>query len=337
VGAPLIPAFRMMQRRQLVAYGHVRDRVSETMGEVSEAVQGAAAVRAYGLRPRALRRLDDAIDRQFRAEMSAARWFALMFPLGDGFGAVTLAAVTAVGVWWGPGWGLDAGGLLACLFLVQLILGPIGELGEILDQTQTAIAGWRRVLDLLDQPIDVVDPEPGQPLPAGALEVRAEALGFRYRTGPPVLRDVDVTIPAGASVAIVGETGSGKTTFARLLVRLADPTVGRLVIGGVDLREVAADARQRRIRLVPQEGFVFDTTVRENVRMGGAGATDADVAAAVADLGLGEWVAGLPEGLDTEAGERGENLSVGERQLVALGGRYAALYESWLGNTGQRR
>lgn len=318
VAAPLVPTFRYMQRRQLVAYGKVRDQVSETMGEVSEAVQGAAAVRAYGLRRRALGRLDGAIDRQYRAEMGAARWFALMFPLGDGFGAVTLAAVTAAGVWWGPSWGLDAGGLLACLFLVQLILGPIGELGEILDQTQTAIAGWRRVLDLLDQPIEVVEPTPGSDLPAGALEVRAEGLGFRYRTGPPVLKGVDVTIAPGTAVAIVGETGSGKTTFARLLVRLADPTLGRIVVGGVDLRDVTSEVRHRRIRLVPQEGFVFDTTLRENIRMGRVGAGEDDVRAAVHDLGLDEWVAGLPEGLDTQLGERGENLSVGERQLVAL-------------------
>jgi ATP-binding cassette, subfamily B, bacterial len=318
IAAPLVPTFRFMQRRQLVAYGEVRERVSETMGEVSEAVQGAAPVRAYGLRRRALARLDDAIERQYRAEIGAARWFALIFPLGDAFGAVTLATVTAVGVWWGPSWGLDTGGLLAVLFLVQLILGPVGELGEILDQTQTAIAGWRRVLDLLDQPVDVPEPEPGRTLPAGALEVVADGVGFRYRTGPPVLHDVAVVIAAGTSVAVVGETGSGKTTFARLLVRLADPSAGVIRVGGVDLPQVAPASRHQRVRLVPQEGFVFDTTLRENVRMGRPDATDTEVAAAIDDLGLSSWVAALPGGLDTEVGERGENLSVGERQLVAL-------------------
>ena len=308
-----------MQRRQLVAYGVVRDRVSETMGEVSEAVQGAAAVRAYGLRRRSLARLDDATDRQYRAEMSAARWFAFMFPLGGcvrrrharrgrGRGRVVGARVGTERRW--------AAGLP-----LPGATHPRARWGS---WARSSTRPRRRsragvaVFDLLDQPIDVVEPEPGHDLPGGALDVSVEAIGFRYRTGPPVLRDVSVAVPAGTSVAVVGETGSGKTTFARLLVRLADPTAGRIVIGGVDLREVAPSSRHLRIRLVPQEGFVFDTSLVENIRMGRSGATDADVAEAVADLGLSSWVAGLPEGLHTEVGERGENLSVGERQLVAL-------------------
>jgi putative ABC transport system ATP-binding protein len=125
-------------------------------------------------------------------------------------------------------------------------------------------------------------------------------------------------IPAGATVAVVGETGSGKTTFAKLLSRLADPTVGAVAVGGVPLPEVDPSSRTRRIRMVPQDGFVFDTTLGENVAVGREDATADEVRAAVEALGLGEWVAGIPRGLDTEVGERGEGLSVGERQLVAL-------------------
>ncbi|NCY16957.1 MAG: ABC transporter ATP-binding protein [Actinobacteria bacterium] len=204
VATPILPLFRLMQRRQLKAYTAVRTRVSETMGEMSEAVQGAAPIRAYGMQGRALRRLDHAIDRQYRSEMGAAKWFAFMFPLGDAFGGFALASVAMAGVWWGSEWGLNAGSLIACLFLVQLILGPIAELGEILDQTQTAIAGWSKVLELLDRPIDLVEPTDGLALPAGPLSVHADDVGFTYRTGGPVLRDVTVEIPAGASVAIVG-------------------------------------------------------------------------------------------------------------------------------------
>jgi putative ABC transport system ATP-binding protein len=318
LAAPILPLFRVMQRRQLKAYEQVRSRVSETLSEVSEAVQGAAPIRAYGMQRRASRRLDAAIERQFRAEMGAAKWFAFMFPLGDAFGGLALAAVTMIGVWWGPEWGLNAGGLVACLFLVQLILGPIGELGEILDQTQTAIAGWSKVLDLLDTPITLVEPVDGRPLPEGPLAVEASHVGFTYRTGGPVLVDVDVVIPAGASVAIVGETGSGKTTFAKLLSRLADPTEGTVSVGGVPLPEVDPVSRAERVRMVPQDGFVFDASLGENVAMGRPGATLDDVRRSIDELGLGEWVAGMPRGLDTEVGERGEGLSVGERQLVAL-------------------
>ena len=318
VATPILPLFRFMQRRQLKAYTTVRTRVSATMGEMSEAVQGAAPIRAYGLQRRARRRLHDAIDAQYRSEIGAAKWFAFMFPLGDAFGGIALASVAMAGVWWGSEWGLNAGSLIACLFLVQLILGPIAELGEILDQTQTAIAGWSKVLDLLDQPIDLMEPTDGRALPDGPLSVHADDVGFTYRTGGAVLRDVTVEIPAGASVAIVGETGSGKTTFAKLLSRLADPSVGSICIGGVPLRGVDPASRAERIRMVPQDGFVFDSTLGENIAMGRPGATLDDVRAAVAELGLTDWVGGLPRGLDTEVGERGEGLSVGERQLVAL-------------------
>jgi putative ABC transport system ATP-binding protein len=133
-----------------------------------------------------------------------------------------------------------------------------------------------------------------------------------------VLHGVSAPVPAGGHVAVVGQTGSGKTTFAKLLTRLADPLAGRVVVGGVDLREVSADSRHRSIRMVPQDGFLFDMTVRENVRAGREGATDRDVEAAFEELGLGTWVASLPQGLETHVGERGEALSVGERQLVSL-------------------
>ncbi len=315
---PVLPLFRLMQRRQLKAYTVVRNRVGATLSEVSEAVQGAAPIRAYGLQRRSRARLDDAIQAQFKSEMSAARWFAFMFPLGDAFGGVALASVAMAGIWFGESWGLNAGSLVACLFLVQLILGPIAEIGEILDQTQTAIAGWSKVLDVLDTPINLVEPEPGVELPEGPLDVSVEHLGFTYQTGGPVLRDVNITIPAGASVAIVGETGSGKTTFVKLLDRLADPVEGSVLVGGIALDTVNRQSRTERIRMVPQDGFMFDTTLAENIAMGRIGATIDDVRASIAELGLETWVAGLPRGLDTEVGERGEGLSVGERQLVAL-------------------
>jgi ATP-binding cassette, subfamily B, bacterial len=320
--APLFLIMRAMQRGMLRAYDEVRTSVGETLTEVSENVMGAAVVRAYGLEDRMDHRLKRAIAKQYRTQMSAAKYQATIFPLGDLFGSVALAAVLAIGVTLGLHWGLSVGKLVAMLFLITIFLGPLAELSETFDLTQTAVAGWRKVLGVIDLPIDVVEPSPGVELPGGALSVRVEELRFAYTGGALVLRGIDAEIPAGAHVAVVGETGCGKTTFAKLLSRLADPTSGRIVLGGTDLREASAESRRRAVRMVPQDGFLFDTTIRENVRFGAQQAperaTDEDVRGAFDALGLESWVEGLPRGLDTEVGQRGESLSVGERQFVAL-------------------
>lgn len=315
---PIIPVMRLVQTRQLDAYDQLRTRVSETLSEISETVTGIRAIRAYADVPAARRRLFGAIDRQYSAQLRARFFFAIMFPVSDVFSGLTLAAVVGVGVWWGPEWGLSAATLIAVVFLANLIVQPVAEIGEVLDQTQTALAGWRKVLNLLDEPIEVVEPEPGVVLAPGALDVRVEGVGFAYEPGHPVLHGVDLHLGSGVNVAIVGETGSGKTTLAKLLCRLADPSEGRILVGGVDLREVARTSRSTAIRLVPQDGFLFETTVAENVRFGRPDATDDEVAAAFESLELDWWVRSLPDGLATPVGERGDALSVGERQLVAL-------------------
>jgi ATP-binding cassette, subfamily B, bacterial len=317
--APLFLVLRLMQRGMLAAYDLIRTRVGETLSAVSESLMGAAIVRAYGLEERTNRRLQEAIQRRYKAEMRGAKYMASIFPMADLFGAAAVATVVGFGAVFGRRWGVSLGDMIALIFLVSLFVQPLSELSETFDQTQTAIAGWRKVLGLLDLPVELVEPVPGERLPSGALSVRTEGLEFAYRDGGgPVLKGIDLEIPAGAHVAVVGETGHGKTTFAKLLCRLADPTGGRIVIGGVDLREVAPDARRRGIRMVPQDGFLFDTTIRENVRYGLEGATEDQVDDAFDALGLDDWVRTLTEGLDTSVGERGESLSVGERQLVAL-------------------
>lgn len=317
--APIAFVMRVLQRGMLAAYERVRARIGETLSAVSESVMGAAVIRAYGLDRRVEVRLGGAIRRQYEAQMNANRYQATIFPIGDLFGAVATAAVVAVGVTFGADSGLTVGGLVAFLFLVAMFVDPLSELSETFDMTQSAIAGWRKVLGVLDLPVELVEPDPGRSVSAGPLSIRAEGVEFAYRDGGgPVLRGIDVEVPAGGHVAIVGETGCGKTTFAKLLCRLADPSSGRIVLGEVDLREISREARRRAVLMVPQDGFLFDTTIRENVRFGRAGAEDRDVEAAFASLDLDGWLGGLPEGLDTNAGERGEALSVGERQLVAL-------------------
>ena len=318
VHVPLVPFLKWVQRRQFVSYGLVRTRVAETLGHVSETVSGAEVIRAYDYEGPVRERMEDSIQRQYRQQQRSMIWFAGMLPVVDLVSSISLAAAVGVGVWWRGDLGLGVGELVAFLFLVNLILNPIAQLGEVLDQTQTALAGWWKVLRVLEVPVDVVEPDDGEPLPEGPLSIELDGVGFSYRTGPPVGHRLDLHVPPETVVAVVGETGSGKTTCARLLTRLADPTEGVVRIGGVDLRTVSPEARRQSIRMVPQDGFLFDTTIRDNIRFGRDDATDTDVEQAIDQLGLRDWVEGLPDGLDTVVGERGGRLSVGERQLVAL-------------------
>ncbi len=316
---PLLPIMRFLQRNMVRAYDRVRTNVGDVLTEISESVMGAAVVRAYGLEERTNERIRTAVGKQYRAQVRANVFSAVVFPTGDMFGAFAVAVVVGAGVWWGPGWDLSAGTLVAMLFLISLFLEPLAELSESFDHTQNAISGFRKILGVLDLPVEVPEPEPGLAVPAGALPVVARGVSFRYGpSGPLVLDDVSIEIPAGHHVAIVGETGSGKTTFAKLLCRLADPVGGKVIVGGIDLRQVAAPSRRDSIRLVPQDGFLFDTTIAENVRFGNPEADDDDVRRAFAELGLDEWLDRMPDGLATMVGERGDQLSVGERQLVAL-------------------
>ena len=322
---PLSLVLKLLQRHLIAAYDLVRTRVGELLTVVSEIVQGAAVVRGYGIEDRTNERTLGAIDRWRRANIRAGVIGAFLFPAGEIFASLTVAGVIVAGVALGPDAGLTAGQVVAFIFLVNLFLEPVAEFTEILDQTQTAVAGWRKVLDLMDIPIEVVDPDPGTPLPPVAPDLVVSGLSYAYRPGGArVLDDVTFSIPAKARVALVGATGSGKTTLAKLLTRLADPLEGSIVVDGVDLREVAPGSLRSRLVMVPQDGFLFDATVGENVRFGRPQAGDEEIRLAFCELGIDRWVDGLPAGVDTRVGQRGEHLSVGERQLVALARAYVA-------------
>jgi putative ABC transport system ATP-binding protein len=315
---PLLLVVGKLQAGFSTAYTAVRTRVGEMLSEVSESVMGAAVVRAYGLDETVDRRVKRAIGDRYRAQMVAHRRASTLFPISVMFWALALASVVIVGAINGHSWGLTIGRVTAFLFLAQLFLDPFSDLPEIYSETQTAIAGWRKILSVLDLPVEIQEPEAGVELPRGALEVEADDVRYAYPGSDRVLHGITLRVAPGANVAIVGATGCGKTTFAKLLTRLADPVDGTIRIGGVDLREVAPTSRREAVRMVPQDGFLFDGTVRENVRFGREGASDRDVDTAFEELGLGAWIESLPEGLDTIVGERGEAVSVGERQLVAL-------------------
>lgn len=322
---PLFLLAKALQRRVLAAYDIVRTRVGDMLGAIGESVSGAAVIRAYEIEDRTEARVIETVESHRRSIVRAGSLSAFLFPSNEVFSVLTVAAVVTAGLALGPGGGLSAGELVAFLFLVQLFLEPVAEFTEVLDQTQTAVAGWRKVLDVLETPLEVPDPGPdGVDLPAGPPELRVEGVSYRYPGGAYALREVDAIVKSGASVALVGATGSGKSTLAKLLVRLADPTDGAITVDGIDLRRVRTESLRKNLVLVPQESFLFDSTILENVRFANTGATEADVRLAFAELGLDEWLDTLPHGLATPVGQRGEGLSVGERQLVALARAYVA-------------
>jgi ABC-type multidrug transport system fused ATPase/permease subunit len=335
---PLVAVLRAMQRRVVVAWDAFRTRVGESLAAISESIQGAAVIRAYGVQAQAQRRVMRAVEGRRRAEVRAGTIGAFFFPSGELFGVLATAAVLLVGMAIGPEGGLTVGTLVAFAFLVAIFLEPVAEFTEILDMTQQAVAGWKKVLDVLDTPLEVEDPRPGRALPRrgpgdrrggapdnrGALDIELDRVSFAYHGGPPVLTEISTAIPAGTRVAVVGATGSGKTTLAKLLIRLADPTSGAIRVAGIDLRQVSLASLRSSLVMVPQDGFLFDTGVAGNVRMGRPEADDRQVRAAFEALELGWWVDGLPRGIHTRVGERGDYLSVGERQLVALARGYLA-------------
>src|SRR3712207_3804310 len=269
---PLAIAVRFFAARLAVVYGVVRERVGDVLAGVSETVVGAPTVRAYGIRERTSARLDHAIGRHYRAQVRAQKVTAAVFVSGEVVAALANAAIIVVGVLLGVGGDLTAGTLVAFLFLVTLFVAPVQMASEVLNEAQNALAGFRRVLDVLQTEPDVRDPAAADPatareLPHTPLGVRFEHVTFRYAPGArPALHDVDLEIAPRRRVAIVGETGSGKTTFAKLVTRLMDPTRGRVLLAGIPLEQVAFASLRQRVVMVPQDGFLFDATVADNVR-----------------------------------------------------------------------
>ncbi|MFF3064022.1 ABC transporter ATP-binding protein [Oerskovia sp. NPDC057915] len=340
---PLFLVLRPAQKHVNAAYTALRERVGAMLGAISESVVGAETIRAYGVGERTGRRIDAAVESTRTGMVRAQKLVSTVFSSGVLVANLVLAAVVVVGTLLGIDGSITAGKLLAFLFLVQLFTGPVQMATEILNELQNAVAGWRRVLAVVETPIQVVDKGgAGVRSPRGPAHVTLEDVRFAYPDGPEVLHGVDLDFPARTSVAVVGATGSGKTTIAKLVTRLMDPTSGTVRLDGVDLRDLSAASLRERVVLVPQEGFLFDGTLAENIAYGvrdvpghgdrRTGETAAQAAArhagridaAVAELGLTDWVADLPHGLGSAVGQRGEALSAGERQLVAITRAYLA-------------
>ena len=316
---PLAVSLKYFAERMSRAYDAVRRTVGELLAVVAEPVVGASVVKSYAIEPRTQRRVDEGIDVNLQANIRAQRLVAVTFASAGVAGGLANAGVITVGVMLGVAGNLSMGTVIAFAFLVGLFVGPVQTATQVITDAQNAIASWRRVIDLLDTPADVVDPGyTGTALDEGALGATFDHVTFAYPDGPPVLTDIDVTIQPRQRVAVVGETGSGKTTFAKLLTRLMDPTTGTVLLGSTDISRVSFDNLRRHVVMVPQEGFLFDSSLADNLRYGKRDATDAQLIQAVDDLELTDWFETLPQGLGSSVGQRGESLSAGERQLVAL-------------------
>ncbi|PSK86558.1 putative ABC transport system ATP-binding protein [Murinocardiopsis flavida] len=322
---PLLFGVRWLQKLLSRAYLKVRENTGDMLGAIGETVMGAAVIRAHATEERTARRIDTTVLATRAAQVKAQRLSIAVSPVSEVVAALATAAVIIIGVLLGVAGEITPGRLVAFLFLVTLFIGPMMMATEIFNEAQNAIAGWRRVLSVLDTVPDIADPgEAGRDLPRGPVSVRFDGVGYAYPGGPPVLSGISEEIAPGSNVAVVGETGSGKTTFVKLLTRLMDPTEGRVLLDGVDLREVAFSSLRTRVVMVPQEGFLFDSSLGDNIRFARPEASDPELWQAVTELGLGDWLNGLAHGLDTPVGQRGESLSAGERQLVALVRAYVA-------------
>lgn len=322
VWACFVPLFFLIRRFQTLvgkAYTQVRARVGDLLSAISESVVGAETIRAYGVEERTAARVDAAVEAHRRAAIVAQQRSVYAFTAGQAMSGLTTAVVVVVGTWLAVHGRVSVGELTAFLFLVQLFTMPVMQATEILNELQNAVAGWRRVIGVIGTTADVADPgESGVELPRGPVRVDLDRVTFAYPGGPPALRELTLTIEPGTRVAVVGATGSGKSTLAKLLCRLVDPTEGVVLLDGIDISRVRFSSLRRRVVLVPQEGFLFDASLEANLAFAVPGATRADVVNVVHRLGLSDWVDTLALGLDTPVGQRGESMSVGERQLVAL-------------------
>lgn len=334
LSAAIVPFMRTMQRRLRAAHAEVREHVGRYLGQVAELVSAAPLIRAYRAEASVGASTVAASDRRRRASVRAGAQSAVLGIGNQFFEVAIVVAVIVFGLNRSGTSAISAGTLVGFVFLVSRFLEPLGELSEVVDQTQRAISGIDRILDLLDLPSDLAEPANPRPLPPQSLTIDFDAVGFRYPQRTPedtdagtpsaghhepfALEHFELHIAATTTVAIVGATGSGKSTVARLIARTLDPTTGTVRVGGVPLTEVSSADLRRRLQLVPQEPFLFDTTIGANVALAHPGLDRAAQAAIFDDLGIGEWLRSLPLGLDTEVGERGALLSAGERQLVVL-------------------
>ncbi|MDN3271996.1 ABC transporter ATP-binding protein [Streptomyces sp. MA15] len=315
---PLILATYVFRRASVKAYELARERVSAVNADLQESVAGLRIVQAFRRERDGARRFAER-SAAYRSARIRGQWLiSVYFPFVQLLSSVAAVAVLVVGGGRVDDGTLAIGSLVAYLLYIDLFFAPVQQLSQVFDGYQQASVSLGRIQELLREPTSTE--APAEPLPVTSLrgEIAFEDVHFSYGDGEEALTGVDLTIPAGQTVAFVGETGAGKSTLVKLVARFYDPTSGRVTVDGADLRDLDLTAYRHRLGVVPQEAYLFPGTVRDAIAYGRPDATDAEVEAAARAVGAHEMIATLDGGYLHEVAERGRNLSAGQRQLIAL-------------------
>lgn len=304
------------------AWRRVRETATVVTVQLQEALSGVRAIQAFRRERTTAERFADAAHAERLAHQRTIRLAALFFPGVEFAGAAASVVVLGVGGHQVLAGGLEIGTLAAFLLYLRSLFDPVQQLSELYDTFQSATAGAERVGAVLSVEPTVREAADPLPLEAPRGEVRLDGVRFAYASGegdgPEVLHGVDLHVPAGSTLALVGPTGAGKSTVAKLIARFYDPRSGTVTLDGIDLRRVRLADLRRAMGYVPQEGFLFSGSVADNIGFGRPDATRAEVEAAARAVGAEPVIAGLPHGFDTQVGERGALVSAGERQLIAF-------------------
>ncbi|MCU1356669.1 MAG: putative transporter permease/ATP-binding protein [Acidimicrobiales bacterium] len=305
------------QRDSNAAYLTVRDRIGLTLSALQEGISGVRVIQAYGRERVETERFAGRNHSLYRAHMKSVWVQAWYLPVIEGSSLACTALVVGIGGRMVVDGTVTIGTIAFFVLTLSNMFDPIQQLSQLFNTVQSSGAALHKLFELLDTPVELAEKPDAVDLPASG-ELRVEGVSFAYAGGDPVLREVDLVLPRGEKLALVGPTGAGKSTLAKLMARLYDPTSGRVTFDGVDLRDAKVRSLRTGITVVPQEGYLFAGTIRDNVRIGRPEATDAEVDAALASLDLLARFQTQPNGLLTEVHERGSSLSAGERQLVSL-------------------
>lgn len=323
---PLVLAtavFRVYSER---AYEAVRDRIADVLVHMQETFAGMRVVQAFARERDNLERFGEINELNYKANLRTVRISSLYIPFIEWLGGLGVGLILYFGGRGIFGATASVGTIAAFIFYLNFIFQPIQQLSQVYDLLQSGFAALRKIFGLLRVKPDVVEAATPIRLPREAVrgELAFEDVTFGYVPDVPVLHHVRVTIPAGQRVALVGPTGAGKSTIAKLLMRFYDPTAGRVLLDGIDLRHLAFDDLRQAVIMVPQEGFLFTGTIRENILFGRPDATEDDLVAACQALGVHDLIASLPQGYDTPVSYRGSRLSAGEKQLVSIARAFLA-------------